>query len=153
MPSACFPLPFGMAFMHLWHFGDYFLANCIFTVVVHFMIHFSMVSKIDCRNSLFFFPLHFLADSSAVHTEFLTCNYSNVSCIRLQSHFPICVLSRELYLQAPENQPPSSPQVPAACYTAFLYRIGRGKIKYLPGLPWPLCTAPLVQIQLSPEIS
>lgn len=45
------------------------------------------------------------------------------------------------------------PQVAAACYAAFLYRIGWGKIKYLPGLPWPLCTDPLVHIQLSPEFS
>lgn len=149
------PSTIAIAFLRLWRFGDNFLAKYIFSVVVNFMIHFSMVSKIDCRNSLFLpAPLHFLADSSAVHTEFLTSNYSKVLCIRLQSHFPICVLNRELYLEAPENQPPSSPAVAAACYTAFLYRIiGWGKIKHLLGLPWPLCTDPLVPIQLRPEIS
>jgi len=84
-----------MAFMHLWHFGNCFPANYIFTAVVHFMINFSVASKTDCRNSLFFSPFTFLADASAVHTEFLTSNYSEVSCIRLQSHFPIS--SRELY--------------------------------------------------------
>lgn len=119
------------------------------------MISCSMASKIDWGNPFsfspsffFFWQIHLLCA-----LNFSLSSYSKASCIRLQSYFPIFMLNWELYLNVSENQPPSSSQVAPTSYIAFLLWTTeslRG-IKDLPGLPWPPCTNPF--IQLSQEIS